>query len=60
MASIDKRIRDGQVTWLARWRDPAGRQRKRMFPRKADAERFLTTVNTPCSPAATSTRAGPG
>ena len=44
MASIDKRIRDGQVTWLARWRDPAGRQRKRTFPRKADAERFLTTV----------------
>jgi len=44
MASIDKRIRDGQVTWLARWRDPAGRQRKRTFPRKADAERLLTTV----------------
>ena len=44
MASIDKRIRDGQVTWLARWRDPPGRQRKRTFPRKADAERFLTTV----------------
>ena len=33
MASIDKRIRDGHVTWLARWRDPAGRQRKRTFPR---------------------------
>ena len=44
MASIDKRIRDGQVTWLARWRDPPGRQRKRTFPRKADAERLLTTV----------------
>ena len=44
MASTEKRIRDGRVTWLARWRDPAGRQHKRTFPRKTDAERHLTTV----------------
>jgi hypothetical protein len=44
MASTEKRIRDGQVIWLARWRDPAGRQHKRTFPRKTDAERHLTTV----------------
>ena len=36
--------KSASVTWLARWRDPEGRQRKRTFPRKADAERFLTTV----------------
>jgi integrase len=34
----------GKITWLARWRDPAGAQRKRSFPRKVDADRFLTTV----------------
>jgi len=36
--------KSASVTWLARWRDPEGRQRKRTFPRKADAGRFLTTV----------------
>src|SRR4051812_48021619 len=45
MASVEKRARDGKVTWLARWRDPDGRQRKKSFPRKLDAERFLTTLN---------------
>jgi len=44
MSSVEKRLRDGQATWLARWRDPAGRQRKRTFPRRVDAERFLTSV----------------
>jgi integrase len=44
MASIDKRVRDGRVTWQARWRDPAGVQRKRTFTRKLDAERYLTNV----------------
>ncbi len=31
--------RDGR--WLARWRDPTGRQRKKSFARKADAQRWL-------------------
>jgi hypothetical protein len=44
MASIEKRIRNGQTTWLARWRDPEGRQRKRTFPRRIDADRFLTKL----------------
>lgn len=30
--------------WLARWRDPSGRQRKKSFRRKVDAERFLADV----------------
>ena len=45
MASVEKRVRDGSTTWLARWRDPEGRQRKRTFPRKVDADRFLTSVD---------------
>lgn len=28
-------------SWLARWRDPSGRQRKKSFARKADAQRWL-------------------
>lgn len=46
MGSVEKRTRAGRVTWLARWRDPAGHQRKRSFPRKVDAQRFLTTVSS--------------
>ena len=44
MASVEKRIRNGRVTWLARWRDPAGEQRKRSFAKRSDAERHLTGV----------------
>ncbi len=44
MASVEKRIRDGSTTWLARWRDPDGKQRKRSFPRRTDADRFLKGV----------------
>ena len=46
MSSIEKRTRNGRVTWLARYRDPSGGQRKRSFPRKIDAERYLTTVES--------------
>jgi integrase len=42
MASIEKRTRNGQTRWYARYRDPAGRQRTKTFDRKIDAERFLT------------------
>jgi len=41
MASIQKRVRNGRVTYRVRYRDPAGRQRSRVFTRKADAQRFL-------------------
>src|SRR5262249_55784761 len=44
MASVEKRIRDGKVTWLARWRDPDRRQRKRSFKRRIEAERFVTRL----------------
>lgn len=44
MASVEKRTRDGRVTWLARWRDPEGKQRKKSFPRRIDADRFLKSV----------------
>src|SRR5664279_2507760 len=46
MASVDKRIRDGRTTWLARWRDPAGEQHKRTFARRIDAERHLVGVGS--------------
>jgi hypothetical protein len=44
MASIEKGERDGKLIWRAHYRAPDGRQRNRSFPRKIDAERFLTTV----------------
>jgi hypothetical protein len=31
MASIEKRLRDGQVTWRAHYRTPAGAQRNKTF-----------------------------
>lgn len=40
MAQVVRDSRDGR--WLARWRDPSGRQRKKSFRRKVDAERFLS------------------
>ena len=39
MASVGRDPRDGK--WLARWRDPAGRQHKKSFRRKIDAQRWL-------------------
>ena len=46
MASVEKRVRNANTTWVARWRDPDGRQRKRSFTRKLDADRFLATVES--------------
>src|SRR5262245_39898388 len=42
MASIAK-VRTG---WRARWRTPDGASRSRTFPRRVEAERFLTTVES--------------
>lgn len=39
MASVRRDQRDGR--WLARWRDPGGRQRKKSFARRVDAQRWL-------------------
>lgn len=44
MASVEKRVRDGNATWLARWRDSDGLQRKCSFPRRGEADRFLACV----------------
>ena len=47
MASTEKRTRGGKVTWSARWRDPAGKQRRQSnFPRKMDAQAFLDKIET--------------
>jgi hypothetical protein len=44
VASIQKRMRNGQLRWYGRYRDPGGMQLVKVFGRKLDAERFLTTV----------------
>jgi integrase len=46
VASVEKRARNGQITWRAHYRDPSGKQRNRTFARKLDAERFLTTIES--------------
>jgi integrase len=51
MATVYKRVRPRPgkpelVTWEARWREADGRQRRKTFPKKSDAERFLTGVES--------------
>jgi len=48
MASIEKRQRTagGKITWRAMYRTPDGKQRSKTFDRKADAARFLTSVES--------------
>jgi hypothetical protein len=46
VSSIEKRLRDGRTVWRAHYRTPGGKQRNKTFPRKIDAERFLTTVES--------------
>ncbi len=47
MASIEKRpLHDGRASWRAHYRSPSGEQRNKTFDRKADAQRFLTTVES--------------
>lgn len=47
MASVKKDPKTG--AWLARWRDPSGRQRKKSFRRRLDADRFVAEVTTQIS-----------
>jgi integrase len=42
MAHIQRRVRNGKVTYRVRFTDPAGRERSRTFARKGDAQRFMT------------------
>jgi hypothetical protein len=49
MATIERRVRANTsgrevVTYRVRWRDPSRRQRAKTFHRRADAERFRSTV----------------
>jgi hypothetical protein len=44
VASIERRTTRGKAVWQARWRDPSGVQRKRSFPRRIDADHYLTSV----------------
>lgn len=44
MASVEKRVRDGRTTYLVRWRDESGRQRKKSLPRKVDADRYRAEI----------------
>lgn len=46
MVSIEKRVRDGQTSWRAHYRTPAGSQRNKTLARKIDAERFLAGVES--------------
>jgi len=39
MAAVVRDARNGR--WLARWRDHSGRQHKKSFPCKVDAQRWL-------------------
>jgi hypothetical protein len=41
VASIEKRTRNGRVSYSVRYRDPAGHSRRKVFSRKVDAERWL-------------------
>jgi integrase len=44
MAHVEKRRRNGRVTYRARWRDPSGKERNKTFTRKLDADRFLLSI----------------
>jgi integrase len=44
MTSIERREGDGPLRYVARYRDPSGKQRNKTFTRKVDAERYLTSI----------------
>lgn len=44
MASVEKVVRNGRPAFQARWRDEQGRQRKKSFTKKGDADRHAATV----------------
>jgi integrase len=41
MASIEKRIRVGRITYSVRYRDPSGRSRRKVFARQVDAKLWM-------------------
>ena len=46
MARVEKRLRNGQVRWYARYRAPDGDQEGTTFSRRIDAERYLTGIES--------------
>jgi integrase len=64
VASIEKRVRNGKTTYCVRYRDPAGGERRKVFARKVDAERWRVenehgkATGTWVDPAAGRTRFG--
>lgn len=47
MSSVRKvKYRSGRTGWQARWRDPTGAQRAKNFSRRADAERYLVSLES--------------
>jgi len=44
MAHIDRRNRGGTIRYVARYIDPAGRERAKSFTRRADAQKYLTEI----------------
>jgi integrase len=44
MAHIDRRNRGGTVRYVARYVDPAGRERSKSFTRRSDAQKYLTEI----------------
>lgn len=43
MAHVQKRTRNGETRWVARYRATDGRERSRTFDRKVDADRWMAT-----------------
>jgi integrase len=46
MSELERRIRGGKVRWVARYFDPDGRRRGKVFDRKVDAQRFQALIET--------------
>lgn len=46
MASVSKRMRDGNQTWWVRWRDPEGNQKSKTFTKKVDADKFRAEIES--------------
>jgi len=44
MASVERRVRDGQLRYSVRYRAPNGAQRSKTFSKKTDAERYLIGI----------------
>ncbi len=41
MSSVEKRTRNNVTRYYARWRDPEGKQRVKVFDKRGDAQRHL-------------------